>query len=153
MNPFAKRLQDVADYIGVPMNTITKNSGYADMTMWRVRTDGRYSEHQIATAVVKAYPELNYKWLITGEGDMWSVEYFENRFKSITSPPKDNAELIKKLCKAFSLNNSQLAVKVAVSRSTIMRIDNGEITALKERTVAKFRQKFPFIPKDWFVAY
>lgn len=71
MNENYKRIDDLLRYTKKRANTLAKELGHSNATIFYQIKIGRNGiSANLARNISEQYPEINYNWLLTGEGEM-----------------------------------------------------------------------------------
>lgn len=65
------RIQSVMDYLGMNKNSFSKEIGMSsNVTIGRIINENRKPHSTTLKKIVSRFPQINYEWLLTGEGEM-----------------------------------------------------------------------------------
>ena len=91
-----KRIQAILDYTKQSRRALGISLGYSDGTVLFHIMNGRNSiSTKLANNITTVFPEINYKWLLYGEGEMLLTE------KDTDNTLKTEVEFLKKHIKAL----------------------------------------------------
>lgn len=66
----SERLKEFATTSGISGYRLAIDSGVPQATIAKYMTGVNQPSGEVLTKIIKAYPQLNARWLLTGEGDM-----------------------------------------------------------------------------------
>lgn len=91
-----KRIKAILDYSKQSRRALGISLGYSDGTVLFHIMNGRNSiSTKLANNITTVFPEINYKWLLYGEGEMLLIE------KKTDNSLKKEVEFLKKQIKAL----------------------------------------------------
>lgn len=126
--PPKQRMQALYDYFGMNPTSFNESIGFK-----RGRTeaiaDGKTASIslEVAMFIVKKYPMISKRWLLTGDGDMITTYTIEEQSPGVSTPP-NNSELIQ-----------ELRNQIAEQKATIERLNN-KIDAMEEQYAKERRE-------------
>lgn len=99
MNENYKRIDDLLRHTKKRANTLAKELGYSSATIfYQIKTGRNGISANLARNISELYPEINYNWLLTGEGEMLlnkkeapktdllnRIEFLEDHIKGINA--------------------------------------------------------------------
>lgn len=74
MNSITKRVKDVVDYSGLTIRDFAKKIGIPQTTLYSQLSGHRSISIITIQKIVKAYPEIEERWLLIGDGQMLSIK-------------------------------------------------------------------------------
>jgi phage repressor protein C with HTH and peptisase S24 domain len=135
-----ERLQAIIDELGVNPNQFAKSIGRTTAGIYDVLSTkgGRVGiSKSLASKIVEVYPQVNYNWLLTGEGEMLNIG---NTTYGDNSPISGNTQSI-----VGGINNIQVGGNVRGSNTLISGSGNMVIGGTREpdRTSAPVGEAAP----------
>lgn len=80
---FIERLREFIEAKGLSIAGFEKTAGLSNASISKVLKQGSTIGVDKLENILRAYPELNPTWLLTGKGDMLLTEDFEGFFKNV----------------------------------------------------------------------
>ena len=74
MNSITKRVKDVVDYSGLTIRDFAKKIAIPQTTLYSQLSGHRSISIITIQKIVKAYPEIEERWLLIGDGQMLSIK-------------------------------------------------------------------------------
>ncbi|MGD2035091.1 MAG: hypothetical protein PVF73_08560 [Bacteroidales bacterium] len=111
MSGIIDRLEQFMDSKGINNNRMTVQAGLSIGLIGSARKKKAGLHSDNVEKILKAYPELNPGWLITGRGSMFRNEYsgIEESVSVVEDPQEEYASLVKELRETISVLKEQLA--------------------------------------------
>jgi transcriptional regulator with XRE-family HTH domain len=111
---FKIRIDSITKKYGITINELGRRLGYGDnpAKLYRLKDETKNPSVQIIQDILKAFPEINARWLITGNDDML-VEEDRTRYGFSKECIKLEAkiELLEKQCAAKDKQIQELLIK------------------------------------------
>lgn len=124
-------VQQFANKIGVDKSYISK-----------IIHDKTSVTDKFCQKIVKSYPEISYKWLISNEGDMVTNSEKENKIPN--ENPFDIKKIVKYIVYKENCTQNDIAKRVGVKNSYLSDVINGRYP-LSKKLENKFLLRYPHI--------
>lgn len=148
---FAKRLQELLDYLDIYPATFAKNIAMTPTSIKAYLTGAFQPTMDTFDKILARYP-VREEWLILNKGEMWENDYFKDRFIKYAIAKKSPKEKLEALQIVFDCNASKLSTRLGVGRAYISAVINERIKVFTEEKINLFIERVPFIPREWWYA-
>jgi transcriptional regulator with XRE-family HTH domain len=106
----SERIEKICDFEG-SQTKFSEKTGIVQQTISRIISKGSSIRSDNLAAIARAYPLLNIRWLLTGEGDMWVSEFREGKTNQDSESHKLREEIISLLKDRINLLEENLKDK------------------------------------------
>ena len=117
-----ERIQNIIDYSKISRRAFGIKLGYRDGTFLFHLLNGRNGiSAKLANSIVEVYPEISYKWILAGEGEM------------IIEPKEDDSSLKKRLDeleKIVHSNKIKIELQSAHIKNFELQIENIQLKTI-----------------------
>ena len=144
MKSINERIQKIMDYYGFNKNSFSVKIGMTNnVAIGRlVSPSGGSPSYKVINMIIKAFPDINSKWLITGEGNMLVRRHDD------LPEIKDR---IMKIMAIYKFDFASLGGKMSVNPALIYNIIM-EGKSLDEEFLNTLIKSFPDVNKDWIIS-
>lgn len=147
---FPRQLRKLLDYLDTTPARFSKECNFTSNNIVKSYLEGKYRPTMKSIEKILARYPVRPEWLLFERGEMWEVDYFQERYLKFKDQGGDTAkEKVTNLIDIFETNGASMAHRLGVNKHTINKIMNDKIKTLTPEKINRFVESVPFI-KDYF---
>lgn len=147
-NTIGERVMALIKYLGVSNQIFCQRTEISQSGLYHLIIKDNKVSLPIIRKIANAYP-VREQWLVFGEGDMLTHDYFEERFNQVKEIPETLKDKILMLLEIFEMNQTDLANKIGISRATLVNWITGVNDKVSSRNRKSVYEAFPFLPEGF----
>ncbi len=135
MNTIVERLKKILSYYHLTSAQFAKELGIQKSSVSHLLSGRNKPSFQFLSKLTQRYPEINLKWFIAGEGDIFDSEINNRKETILTSPSENENDRFEKGLSEKNKTNKKLAAEKSTTseiENIILIYDNDSFKILKK---------------------